>query len=583
MLEYTACNVINGVTVYEHFLKDYNTHNILMPSLFKKKIIGVTVHNTDRISTNTGYTQSEQYTLATQNGNMKDVRVHFYVDDVCAWQNLDFDMQGWHAADGGGNGNTATIAIECIMDSSGRNTEHNQKASDNCARLAAYLLKLFGCTVNEGLFTHTHWLNVRDGVTGTIDYLNTKSHPYKTCPLYIIPWWMDFKKQVQQYYNTTDVTSIQSQDMSKFFCFPIQDNVNVVRKTYGGHDTPGNYCKVDIQCTSGTSVYSMCDGEVQSWGLDSSGNSILVIASNDTGYYRHFKQNTIYFRYIHMKECAVTSGQVFKGQYIGKSGGASGDYGQGTSTGAHLHVDITLLSGAAIFPNIPELENYCSKWDEYNQTFPGSNVNAQGKYPYMIFLKNPVQIVGDIISGGGVPGSNPNVSLNVDINNDSNNALKCAIGVVAYEVGISYKNNPTFWGCTEAYARCARNRTLGGANLKSTTLGWLGGNLSYKESEMVDLYYNIHNNFPEFEIYVTNVLNGYDYFELENIVLKYGEYLQNFTEQELYSLTGFGAGPNYFVKNYSVASTLGSDNHSTIYFQKWEYTTGLDNSKKPRL
>ena len=30
----------------------------------------------------------EQYTRATYNGNMKDVRVHFYVDNICAGKTL---------------------------------------------------------------------------------------------------------------------------------------------------------------------------------------------------------------------------------------------------------------------------------------------------------------------------------------------------------------------------------------------------------------------------------------------------------------------------------------------------------------
>ncbi len=42
---------------------------------------------------------------------------------------------------------------------------------------------------------------MRDGVKG--DNLDTKSHPYKTCPLYIIPKWDEFKAQVVSYITTT--------------------------------------------------------------------------------------------------------------------------------------------------------------------------------------------------------------------------------------------------------------------------------------------------------------------------------------------------------------------------------------------
>lgn len=163
--------IMNGVIVNEYSLYKHNTKGISMPPLFKKKVIGVTIHNTEWINAATGTTPAEQYTRATRNGNMKDVRVHFYVDNVCAWQNLPYEYQGWHAADGSGNGNTATIAIECIMSS--KYNDKDKRSEDNCARLAAALLKKYGLGIND-LYTHTHWLNVRDGIKGTTDYLNTK-------------------------------------------------------------------------------------------------------------------------------------------------------------------------------------------------------------------------------------------------------------------------------------------------------------------------------------------------------------------------------------------------------------------------
>ena len=112
------------------------------------------------------------------------------------WQNLPHSLSGWHAADGSGNGNRRTIAIECIMSSAYNVTD--KKSEDNCARLAAALLKKYNLDINH-LFTHTHWLNVRDGKSGTVDYLNTAKNPYKTCPLYILPHWSAFKAKVQKY------------------------------------------------------------------------------------------------------------------------------------------------------------------------------------------------------------------------------------------------------------------------------------------------------------------------------------------------------------------------------------------------
>ena len=197
ILKADTTTTMNGVTVNEYLLTKHNSNRIDMPSVsMEGKVIGVTVHNTDWISVASGTTSAEQYTRATVNGNMKDVRVHYYVDNTCAWQNLPLTLSGWHAADGSGNGNRRTIAIECIMSSAYNVTD--KKSEGNCARLAAALLKKYNLDINH-LFTHTHWLNVRDGKSGTVDYLNTAKNPYKTCPLYILPHWSAFKAKVQKY------------------------------------------------------------------------------------------------------------------------------------------------------------------------------------------------------------------------------------------------------------------------------------------------------------------------------------------------------------------------------------------------
>lgn len=191
---------LNGVKINEYLLTKHNPNHINMPSVsMESKVIGVTVHNTDWISVASGTTPAEQYTRATVNGNMKDVRVHYYVDNVCAWQNLPLSLSGWHAADGSGNGNRRTIAIECIMSSAYNSTD--KKSEDNCARLAAALLKKYGLDINH-LYTHTHWLNVRDGKSGSVDYLNTARNLYKMCPAYILPHWAAFKAKVQSYLNS---------------------------------------------------------------------------------------------------------------------------------------------------------------------------------------------------------------------------------------------------------------------------------------------------------------------------------------------------------------------------------------------
>ena len=102
-----------GVTVNEFLLTKHNPNHIDMPSVsMEGKVIGITVHNTDWISVASGTTPAEQYTRATYNGNMKDVRVHYYVDNTCAWQNLPLSLSGWHAADGSG---ISLLSVLCLL------------------------------------------------------------------------------------------------------------------------------------------------------------------------------------------------------------------------------------------------------------------------------------------------------------------------------------------------------------------------------------------------------------------------------------------------------------------------------------
>lgn len=189
---------LNGVKLSEYLLTQHNPNKIDMPTEKLIKVTGVTVHNTDDLP---GVNDdAEQYTRATYNGNMKTVRVHYYVDDTGIWQNLPLDLSSWHAGDGSGPGNMTTISIECIMND--EESEHNEKAEDNCAKLVAWLLNRYNLTVDSGLFTHLHWNNVRHGKSGTNDYLNTtECSDEKYCPCYILPHWSSFKSKVQSYLN----------------------------------------------------------------------------------------------------------------------------------------------------------------------------------------------------------------------------------------------------------------------------------------------------------------------------------------------------------------------------------------------
>lgn len=282
--------VCNGVEINEYFLHNHNVNKIDLPVAKINKLMGVTIHNTNWIKVNPNTTPAEQYTRATVNGNMNTVRVHYYVDNICGWQNLDTKYTSWHAADGSGNGNMRTISIECIMD--GTNNQYNAQSRDNAARLAAYLLYKNNLTANN-LYTHTHWLNVRDGVKGNTDYLNVRKHPYKTCPLYIIPKWDDFKKLVDSYivklggksvYTTNTLTTnppATSNTASLPYLIRVKDTALNVRKGAGL-----NYAVTTV--IKKNEVYTIVeeknvvnnDGSKATWGRLKSGVGWINVGSN---------------------------------------------------------------------------------------------------------------------------------------------------------------------------------------------------------------------------------------------------------------------------------------------------------------
>lgn len=149
------------------------------------KVKGVTIHNTNDLKN--VEEDAEQYTRATwPNANMNDARVHYYVDDINAWQNLREDEVGWHAGDGrkATGGNETTLSIEIVMDGSG--SKEDLKAEENGVLLAALLLKKHGLSVNE-LYTHNHWMGHPDSIV---------QGARKNCPLYILPHWAQFKQKV---------------------------------------------------------------------------------------------------------------------------------------------------------------------------------------------------------------------------------------------------------------------------------------------------------------------------------------------------------------------------------------------------
>lgn len=196
-------------------------------SLYKKqqklsggtgKVKKVTVHNTNDLANVED--DGAQYTLATFYENMGSARVHFYVDDLCAWQNLKAGTGmpgdpkgsaevGWHAADGStaDGGNMTTLAIEIIMNDA--NVGHDARAYDNGARLAAWLLYSNELGIAD-LVTHSYWNAKKKGMgCADVDEQCVRYVPGEHwCPYYIfnstteagaLVNWKKFKALVNTY------------------------------------------------------------------------------------------------------------------------------------------------------------------------------------------------------------------------------------------------------------------------------------------------------------------------------------------------------------------------------------------------
>lgn len=208
-----ATYTMNGVTISEKIIPDgtrwkdatkAKNAGFSANALYKKqqklsggsgKVGSVTIHNTNDLAN--VYDDAEQYTRATYNENMNSSRVHFYVDDTGAWQNLRAgtglcaaDPVGsaevsWHSGDGSAatGGNMTSLSMEIIM---GESAEHDQIAKDNGARIAAWLLWKNGLTIDK-LVTHTYWVNKSAGKTFS-DIDEQCCNPIsgkKWCPSYI--------------------------------------------------------------------------------------------------------------------------------------------------------------------------------------------------------------------------------------------------------------------------------------------------------------------------------------------------------------------------------------------------------------
>lgn len=122
------------------------------------------------------------------------------------------------------------------------------KSEDNAAKLAAALLRKYNLDINH-LYTHTHWLNVRDGKSGSVDNLNTAKNSYKMCPLYILPHWSAFKAKVEKYLGTAETPATSTSAKTLYRVRKSWDDAKSQIGAFSSLDNAKNACK------SGYTVY----------------------------------------------------------------------------------------------------------------------------------------------------------------------------------------------------------------------------------------------------------------------------------------------------------------------------------------
>lgn len=117
-----------------------------------KGFVGVTIHNTGNAVKGANALSHARYLQGGGKDNFASW--HYCVDENMITRSIPEDEVAWHAADGTGNGNMKTIAIEICMNSDGA----IRKATDNAAELAADILKRHGIKKADNfLHQHNRW------------------------------------------------------------------------------------------------------------------------------------------------------------------------------------------------------------------------------------------------------------------------------------------------------------------------------------------------------------------------------------------------------------------------------------------
>lgn len=110
--------------------------------------IGVTIHNTGNSDPSSDALAHASWLTNVEAQDALYIGAHFFVDGQRIVQTLPINEISWHAGDGMGKGNAATISIEICE------TSPYERAEANAMALAAALMDTYNLT---NLYTHEIW------------------------------------------------------------------------------------------------------------------------------------------------------------------------------------------------------------------------------------------------------------------------------------------------------------------------------------------------------------------------------------------------------------------------------------------
>ena len=184
LLKPDAEEKINGLQVYEYNLLRHNEKSIPMPTLPRRKTNSITVHFLQNFQVPINTSPAEYCVRAILNKQMDNTRVHYFIDNECAWRCLPESWTSWSCGDGLENefsGNNVSLSIVIIG-----------KAYENAVKLLTALLKKYNFTsanlkinsdwnsCNCPAYIQSDWLKLKNAIAAALGEIKEEPKPQIT-------------------------------------------------------------------------------------------------------------------------------------------------------------------------------------------------------------------------------------------------------------------------------------------------------------------------------------------------------------------------------------------------------------------